>query len=415
MSPKPSIASLPLFQDLDIPDGPFSAEYPLGYPSWLDSTEQDIIDQETSAGDHPRHLRNRSSVMSILSAPPASTSKRPLSSISMSPSLLSFKTSATTVPPASVLTSFTPFNHSSTRIHPRSIKLISSIGDSLLTGLCLSSQPKTFKNRFISALSKIPWLPWLLSGEHRHNNCITGGASNVISIGRLIRHHSPDVVGLDRRKTGLLSHGSEFNFARSSATISTLGDQAKKLVNKLSEYEAKMPNREGWHMVFIWIGANDVLSTPEEANLIPTFKTNLLKTVQYLRSSIDKCFVCILTLPDISVLARHGNGKTRKHLRKMVEAVNETILSIQTDYDWSSGPNQFKLAVIPIPMDDLNESKLAGLISDIDGAHPSFQSHQFFAKCIWNNLFLLPKLHLRSFKDVALSEWRLPGTDDYFA
>jgi lysophospholipase L1-like esterase len=428
LSAKPSVASLTVFKDLPIAGGPFSPQYPLGYPSWLEYTAEVLEIWESSP--EPRFALNRNSVerpalspkpslVSILSEAPPKSPRRQVSRSFFNNSQHQpypfytgqYRSVKTSQPPA-----FATYDQSY-KVHPKDIKLIACLGDSLLTGLCLTGQPDTIKNRMISIISdyKIlnPWLPWFLSGEHRQNNCISGGGHGVVSVGRLIRHHAPDVVGLNSSKTGTLSYGSGFNFAQSGATSTYLESQVRRLVKKIGTSKEAIPKRDGWTLVFIWIGANDIFMLPK-SKIEESFLPCLLRAVQALKSSIFKCFVCILTLPDLS--NSHPASKTHKEaVKERVKWLNEKIYSIETDYDWNADSVEFKLSVQPVPDDDLTRAEYEGLISTLDHAHPSIQAHQVFAKCIWNNMFRANSSKLTKFVEVAKSEWKFPGPNDYFA
>ncbi|RKO85764.1 SGNH hydrolase-type esterase domain-containing protein [Blyttiomyces helicus] len=264
----------------------------------------------------------------------------------------------------------------------------------------------------ISGLGKLgtPWLPWILSGEHRHNTCISGGAKDTISVGRLLRSYSPDLAGLNYYKTRVMSSGSGFNFARSGSTVDALTDQVTALVNKLARPEyAHLAQK--WKMVVIWIGGND-LFVRDSATITETFPAALVRALRRLKALVPNCFVSLLTLPDLSNARPGALPAEIESTRRRGRLVNTLIRSTVADYHWDC--DTFRVVVQPIPEEDIGAAEYKGFKSMVDGLHPNVLAHQLFAKAVWTNLFRAEGEKLTTYEDVIMSEWVRPGPDTYF-
>jgi lysophospholipase L1-like esterase len=284
------------------------------------------------------------------------------------------------------------------------IKLISCIGDSLLTGLGVTAHPGNLKNRMISRLGTSRFallMKWILSGEHRHNTCITGGASGVVSIGRLLKHYTPNLLGLTQKKTLLFSQGSSFNLARTGATSDTLLEQSTRLISKLN----KTHLQNEWKMIFVWIGANDAFGKTTKT-IQETYESHLLQTLLNLRLSLKKTIVYILPLPNLCHLNDQMLTKTEmERLEQRTILINNIIQNMVQVYKQDS---DFRVKTVFLPTEPIPTESQVDLISAIDQIHPSFLAQQLFAKSIWNNLFLDKQHQLRRVKDVIHAAWSHP-------
>ena len=280
-------------------------------------------------------------------------------------------------------------------IHPRDIRLIAALGDSLLTGLGVSKRESVLKNRLLSKLSII--LSWSISGEHRQNNCITGGGHKVVSIARLVSVYTD--LKMNFKKTVLGSRGDGFNLARTGAKSSQLQDQAKRLLIKINDVR-------GWKMVFIWIGANDIFSSSTR-KIQETFRNNLQAAIEILRNHTSNVVVVILPVPYLDHLCE--TDSTRKaEIQTRVSMVNSILKDIVDSYQ-KIVTCSFRIVFEPFPLESRVE-----MISSLDNIHPSIKANELICKAVWNNLFLEKNEKLERFDQVINSSWTEPGQTDYF-
>ncbi|KAJ3128711.1 hypothetical protein HK098_003703 [Nowakowskiella sp. JEL0407] len=298
------------------------------------------------------------------------------------------------------------------KLHPRNVKLIVCLGDSLLAGLCLTKHPETIKNKMISGLTKLgvsPWVAWLVSGEHRQNTCISGGASGIISIGRLIKHYSPQLEGLCDHKTALLSTGSGFNFARSGSTVSDLLRQSQLLLSKLQTPQYTSLQDE-WKFIAIWIGANDIFLKSIQY-IESNFKQSLLTAIQFLKSSFHRAYVCILTTPDLSSARPGLNSKQQQRTRTKTDLVNRILKHAVDEYNWNT--DEFRVVLITVPEGNVEVVDYAGFIG-LDNAHPNVVAHQLICKAFWSNLFDSGSDQVKNFEQIKNEPWFQPTESDFF-
>jgi GDSL-like Lipase/Acylhydrolase len=295
-------------------------------------------------------------------------------------------------------------------LRPSDIACLVCFGDSLLAGLCAISNPSSLKNRFLAAITSLGasnMISWILSAEHRQNTCISGGRRGVVSVGRLLKYYSPNLIGLNTEKTYLFSKGSEFNFSRTGSSSDSLRDQVQMYLKKLRKPMYHHLHSE-WKLVYIWIGANDVFKRKKES-IGKTFEANLVAAIQAL-SLISKTFVCLVTLPDLSHVKVHTQSKNEIQLKCVL--VNEIVHRVAEGYEWNS--NTFRVVLQPIPFDSIYEEERSQFVSSLDMMHPSLLMQQLFAKCLWDNLFLKPDNKLTTKNDIVEAEWFKPQDSDIF-
>lgn len=298
-----------------------------------------------------------------------------------------------------------------TTLMPSDIKILACFGDSLLSGLTLTAKPKSMKNLVLNSMARngIPVIfPWLISAEHRHNNCITGGSNSLISVGRLLRCFSEKLT-LDTHSTRLFSTGEGFNFAMSGSSIEHLKRQVLRFVKKLERTEFASMHTE-WKLIFVWIGANDV-ATKTMQQISRSFESKLVASIKILKAKVSKAFVYIMTLPNINAIPKYTNAFTAE-IREKTELVNKIIHRVVSEYNWNDEAH-FRVALQPIPQDIAPAEDMSNYLSHIDMIHPNLFTQQLFAKCIWNNLFAPDGSKVLNTETIMSSEWFNPG-DTYF-
>ncbi|KAI8925642.1 hypothetical protein BC831DRAFT_460066 [Entophlyctis helioformis] len=402
-----------------------------GYPTWI---ERELTRHPSSHDDYDEHStppramddsvlqlgRSGSDTDQVLPATPKVRDRRSMTSLlhNFRISRLLSEASLSTIPmhSSSYAPEARPQRTTASTLRASDIKLLVCLGDSLLTGLCVTAHPSKVKNKVLATLAKAGStsliLPWMVSGEHRHNTCISGGGHGVVSVGRLLKVFSPDIIGLTQHKTPLFSRGAGFNFARTGSTVDNLADQVVRFVTKLRQPEYRFLENE-WKVVFIWIGANDVF-TSKTGTIARTFEAKLVKALQSLKSLISKALVCIVTLPDLSKAHVATTEKQRDLIAQNSRIVNERIRQAVSNYMWNDTA-EFRVVLQPIPADEISEEQYDKFVSRLDGVHPNFLAQQLFAKCIWNNMFLPAELKMTHFKELIQAPWFKPSSLDYLS
>ncbi|TPX44326.1 hypothetical protein SeMB42_g03990 [Synchytrium endobioticum] len=321
-------------------------------------------------------------------------------------------------------------NHLNIRefIHCRDIKLIACMGDSLLTGLCMADEDaanshiKSFKSQVLKFIGYrrvlLPLLPWLLSGESRPKTCISG--AQIPSVGRLIQHQNPALVGLSYHNTFMMSKGGmdeSFNFAQSGATIDKLPGQISRFLKRLKRCDKQVVN--GWKLMFVWIGANDCVLKYD----LSSFEHRLVSCIQRIKQSTTKTIVSVISLPDLSciqVYSRKSSSHTtqkiaaiKQRIARNRQFINSVLQNVTHQYDWGDG-SDFRICLQPVPVSSSDFIPSEKLISAYDHVHPNALAHQIFAKAIWLNLFRGDKEKLSSLDQVVLTPWVTGGNEEEY-
>ena len=309
-------------------------------------------------------------------------------------------------------------------VYCRDVKVIVSLGDSLLTGLCMEdteSANGNFKSRLLSFIGYrkllLPFLPWLLSGESRTKTCISG--ARIASVGRLLQHENSHIVGLSYRNTFMMSKGgvSDYNFAQSGATIDNLSGQVSRFLKKLKACHKQASN--GWKLIVIWIGGNDCVLKDDLSH----FEYELVSNIQRIRQSTTKSIVSLISLPDLSSIQVYGikrpfhsakEEKIKQRIAHNREIINHTLRNTVDQYDWGDG-SDFRICLQPVPITPSSNSiSKEGLISNYDHVHPNALAHQVFAKAIWLNLFRPDHEKLATLDQVLSTPWVTGGAVDEY-
>ncbi|KAJ3195341.1 hypothetical protein HK101_000453 [Irineochytrium annulatum] len=283
----------------------------------------------------------------------------------------------------------------SRRIHPSEISRIACLGDSLLTGLCLEQDSTSARARLLSVLARRVHrgIAWIVSGEHRENTCIAGGADGVLSVGRMVRWYAPEVRGLCERRTRLGSKGSGLNVARSGAFVHDLDAQVQELLRRINCERVPAIPEDGWTLAFIWIGANDVVSRTRE-QLLATYAPHLLRAIRQLRAGLGthRLLVCVLTLPDLSHVALEDERLESTTEAAAASVVRETVrlLNLEIEHalarlecdDTDADPERFRVRVVPVPGDEVPRDLYRECFVAVDGSHPNIVAHELFAKTV---------------------------------
>ncbi|KAJ3305332.1 hypothetical protein HDV03_001625 [Kappamyces sp. JEL0829] len=385
--------------------------FPWGYPHWLptESLQKKSLD-ETTVGSRSKYLVNFSSLFRPKTDKGGKTGHAApgKTALTLSETLVSLDSVESIEVPSS--------QHQPTvdTLLPHDIGLVACVGDSLLTGLGVSSQPYSRKNQFLTMMGNsfhaTLMLNWAVSGEHRHNTCITGGSEGVVSMARLLQVYSPSIQGLSLKKTPLFSKGDAWNLARTGATVKDISGQVQALIRKLQASPALL--HDTWKLLFVWIGANDAFSKSMAA-IERDFKKQLLQALLLLKAHVPKAFVVLLPLPSLSHLIGDVSPEKAMDIKTKTEKINSIVADICQSYNWKTGPD-FKLVLEPIPSEDISTSpeyssiQAEDMISPLDNIHPSYIANQLFCKCIWNNLFLGPGEKMNRLRDVVEAQWAHP-------
>ncbi len=312
------------------------------------------------------------------------------------------------------------------------ISLVACFGDSLLTGLCLDDGSSTnvhqhelqhsssIKNAALQFIHRhklgYPWLTWMIAGEQRQYNCITGGS--IRSVARLVDEcvHKchPDENNADytnKKVTHFWSHGDEFNFAQSGAGIRDLQGQIKRFIKKLDQPEYQHLKSK-WKLLFVWVGGNDALRYKTEY-LQREFGPLLNEALCTLQMLLPKCYIVVLTIPYFQLENGHMMGLTNQKsstslmsvgsrssedgtksdmhmaqgLNSKLRILNETIQRVARAA-MANDEQDVRIVVQSWP-EHLEQPTMNGcsaFISHIDGIHPNLAAHEEFARRVWNEL-----------------------------
>ncbi|CAO3625954.1 unnamed protein product [Cunninghamella blakesleeana] len=328
------------------------------------------------------------------------------------------------------------------RLHPKNIKVIASIGDSITAGLAA-------KNTNDDYLTKDSFI------EYRGLSWLSGGDNEATSIANYIKYYSSDLFGSSKGEKRLelckdtffctsYSHNFEtdqLNAALSASTSYSIKDQVEyliKYIGKGTEHDDK------WKLINIFIGTNDIAVSCKAGFDPNTFEKNIREGLELLRTSVNKVLIQLIPLVHIEEIPekskttpnyqklyegnvnvqkyeclccqkqqqqqksllpirrrRRGlfNPKTSsetspetssetKYLNIQVEKYNQRLIDIAKDYSKGGRFSNDQFTVIHQSFSiDMSSLPITAL-SNVDAYHPNTNAYKFFSKALWNQMFV---------------------------
>ncbi|KAI7892132.1 uncharacterized protein EV154DRAFT_505727 [Mucor mucedo] len=298
------------------------------------------------------------------------------------------------------------------------IKIIAGLGDSIMAGLAMNGID--YENSGVFNLSLI--------SEYRGNSYAVGGNTGAITLPNFIKRYNPKVRG-----ASVHSHVISFctnpycglptsfyrpftdrlNGAQSNAIAKNLDYELDYLIPRMKAYYIFSSSfKNDWKMITINIGTNDQCSscsseseaytTPEaygkyvEAAIlriqkeIPKVVVNLLGTFKvsgiFPLSAKNKSY-CVKNgiLENNKECACSGSTANMTKMDDLSDAYNEKLSILAAKYKGVVG-GTFAVMYSPAPIDF--SSFPINALSNVDCFHPSKKGHQWFAKTLWNQLFI---------------------------
>jgi hypothetical protein len=226
----------------------------------------------------------------------------------------------------------------------------------------------------------------------------------IESIYRLINRYRKTVRGSANENTRIHSYSSGFNFGFTGASVSHLKGQA----TRFAEAVYKRPSRNlaegfseieplealnGWKLVNIWLGANDLCSLKD----VDVFRSELMDGLETLRAKTSRVFVNLILHPNYArlheatqnykwcsfiqgiykmcdVIFKNDtlNHTKRQNLTDLVYAYNQVMRDAARIYQARADPN-FAVAAQPsISNMDLSIMKKNNYLSKFDWYFSSF-------------------------------------------
>ncbi|KAI8098417.1 uncharacterized protein B0P05DRAFT_460347 [Gilbertella persicaria] len=268
------------------------------------------------------------------------------------------------------------------RIHPAQdvtdlrmddIKIMASLGDSIMAGYGMENIPKTplgFMNKNILT-------------EFRGQNYMMGADEGAVSIANFIKHYSPFLVGPS-------SQSHPLGYVRGS-------------------FPLHYNYQQEWKIIHVHIGSNDLCRASEEEFMNATLPENYAKdieaAIQRIQSQVPNVLVNLigmLKVTDIqplvtdhsdycqySILKQPCHGLKTKEAMERMDILREEYdakLAILAQKYAAKPGGTFGVMFTPIPF-DLTSFPIEAF-SNIDCFHPSTLGHQWIAKAMWNQVFL---------------------------
>jgi len=296
------------------------------------------------------------------------------------------------------------------RVKAEDIDIVMAMGDSIVTG----------------ALALNPLLPpWDGFDKRAYSFC--GGSDGDPTCETLpssLKVFNPNVDGYSIGSGDENSPNARLNVAVDGATSETLGQQIDPLLNKLNSYP-----RDSWKLLSIFIGGNDLCNSCADADpnrYSPArYRANLEAVLDRIKANIPRCFVSLITPPDITILNLLSGGscsifapflcscKTNGEPTKLLHGQYSKILHEIEALPKYDDKEDFYLSVQPffesIQLPTLPDGKPDKSYFAIDCFHLSWSGHYAAGQGYWNNLMEAKKDKDR--KWVVGEPWLCPNPD----
>ncbi|KAI9498346.1 hypothetical protein BDB00DRAFT_910798 [Zychaea mexicana] len=300
-------------------------------------------------------------------------------------------------------------------LRPADIVAIAAIGDSISAGVaminseedCITSE--SFK-------------------EYRGLSFDMGGDKGAVSLPNFISHYTPSgaVTGASKgvrqlpicevQLTLKLSQFREsvdhFNAAIPGGTSDTMEKQIEYLLPKIGK---DSPLANEWKVITIFIGQNDLSVSCYPSYMIADYGQRVSKGLQLLKDNVDYAFINLVGL----FHSENGLDATEKHkgyqkkfcdnpsfdihekecycchlplgigntvIAANVVAFNIALKNLAKQFEPYGSDATFGVMYQPFDID--TKAIPYTIQSNIDGFHPNILAHEFFAKLLWNQMFL---------------------------
>ncbi|GFS18649.1 phospholipase B1, membrane-associated [Elysia marginata] len=276
------------------------------------------------------------------------------------------------------------------RLHPRDIKVIGAVGDSLTAGRGASLGP-------LGLLLDFPELSWSIGGRAEFEKQIT--------LPNIIRKFNPETVGAaqSRRKR-------VFNKARSGAKADEMLNQTIALVDAIKA-DKHIDFENDWKVVTVFIGGNDICAICDDYNYYSpeNYQKRVQDALDYLQDNLPRTFVNLVELLNVEMVQelgknllceavhmlvcecanRPGSEEAQKRLLEYKDAYQQMLreLGVSKRYrvkdDFTVVLQPFYRNTYP-PFKPSGELDLSYFASDC--FHLSSKGQQAAAKALWNNM-----------------------------
>ncbi|KAG2223055.1 hypothetical protein INT45_008256 [Circinella minor] len=331
-----------------------------------------------------------------------------------------------------------------TNIHdlrPDDIKAVAVIGDSISAGLAMENTKAECitNNEFI---------------EYRGLSFDAGGDEGAITVPNFIDYYTLEKLAgssIGKRQmpicpdsffcTNASSDPSvdHFNAAIPSGTTRNMNQQIKYLIPKIGK---NSPFANEWKVLTIELGMNDLAVSCMNGYTVFDFSERMKAGIQLIQESIDYVFINLIGLShseqEVKITDKHpgyqkkfcddpsfdiqdkecycchiSNGVGEAVVSSNVRLFNNALREIAAMYQPHSSNATFGVVYQPffLKMDTLTYTA----ISNLDGFHPNIHLHQFFAKKLWNQMFLAKDDKDQEFNYDPNIPIRCPGKNDRFA
>ncbi|KAJ8663321.1 hypothetical protein O0I10_000560 [Lichtheimia ornata] len=298
-------------------------------------------------------------------------------------------------------------------LRPDDIRLVMGIGDSVMAGFGAKG---IVNNRFIS-LNTLK--------ENRGVSFAMGGDPGAMTVPNLIQYYSPNLLGSSVGDHMIsICFGDEIcpkgqyresidkmNAAQSGARSLNLDHEIDYLLERLDElYHDQQIQPTDWKLLTFFIGSNDICHSCTTPTSLPIpFAINAADAIDRIRKSIrnvlvqvvgvmrvDEIFIETQAYPEYcqpfprSSFVMHDHECECAHseanrtiMRTLTPQYNTALESIVSRY-----PSNDTFAVVFQPLKMDVSSFPIQVISDVDCFHPSVVGHSWFAKELWQMMFL---------------------------
>eukprot|EP00794_Sanderia_malayensis_P015099 gene15099-16657_t len=281
------------------------------------------------------------------------------------------------------------------RLTPADIKVVAAIGDSWTAGF--GARSRTLQDLFVEFRD----VSWSIGGH--------GQLEEATTLPNILKKYNPNIFGFSEQITPVGDFKeklSNFNFAKSGATVEDASEIVEDLVSMMKEAEL-IDFKRDWKLITLFVGSADLCRSCIDTDYSPrNFAKKISKTLYKIREKIPRVFINLVQVLDVSKMnalggpycqAFHrkicpcasGSPSRRMAISRAAKQYSMLLERIAKSPRFQNDPN-FTVVLQPF----LSRSQLPLLANGKvdrsylapDCYHPSTKGHAAMARALWNNM-----------------------------